>query len=366
MSQALPAQEYFACLPDCGLCCSYRVLVTDVDRRRLQTAGGNSEPWELVSGSELALRRQFGFCMFLDTQRRFSVYEHRPDHCRAYPYLWTTCHELELDVDLSCPGLGHGKAVAVEGREPVTERSGEQDTWREAIQQVQEWLRAQGRFATPEMIHALGERCLDELEAGWPVHSCRVSQAGSARTNVETESDALAFWQGLDRHQTPAGEWLADRGWLGQHFEHPRWNTRLGSELEVAVYRFQVSEAAFRQADRDGTRRQVALGELGELPWTREAIATRRAYLGRWLERQLPIRLANNLAVAGWALGQHVATAFLQFLTEIDQRLAVLGLVLARIGGVSEIDRTTALEAIRGSDGPLRAWCESARVGLAD
>jgi hypothetical protein len=131
--------------------------------------------------------------------------------------------------------------------------------------------------------------------------------------------------------------------------------------LEVAVCRFQVSEGAFRQVDRDGTRQQVALGEL---PWTREAIATRRAYLKRWLERQLPIRLANNLAVAGWALGQHVATAFLQFLTEIDRRLAVLGLVLARISGVREIDRTIALEAIRGSDGLLRAWCESARVGL--
>jgi hypothetical protein len=161
-------------------------------------------------------------------------------------------------------------------------------------------------------------------------------------------------------------ELLADRGWLEQHFSRPRWNTRLGAELEVAVYRFRVSESAFWQVDLDGTRRQIALGDLGELSWTGEALATRRAYLVRWLERQLPIRLANNLAVAGWALGQHVATAFLQFLTEIDQRLAVLGLALARLGAVNEIDRTTALEAIRGSDGLLRAWCESARVGLTE
>jgi hypothetical protein len=292
------------------------------------------------------------------------VYEHRPDHCRAYPYLWTTYHELELDVDLSCPGLGHGKAVAVEGREPVTERSGVQNTWREAIQQVQEWLHAQGRFAAPEALYALGERCLDELEAGWPVHSFRVGQAGSARANIETESDVVDFWQGLGRHQASVGELLADRAWLEQHFARPRWNTRLGPDLQVDLYRFQVAKGAFQQIDRDGTRQQVALGDLGELSWTDEALATRRAYLERWLERQLPIRLANNLAVAGWALGQHVATAFLQFLIEIDQRLAVLGLVLARSGGVSEIDHTIALETIRGSDGLLRAWCESARVGL--
>jgi hypothetical protein len=294
------------------------------------------------------------------------MYEHRPGHCRSYPYLWTTYHETQLDVDLSCPGLGHGQAISVEEREPLAERHQEQTQHREAVQQIQEWLRAQGRFAAAEVLYALGKRCLDELEAGWPVHSFRVGQRGSARTNVETERDVAAFWQGLDRHQTSAGELLADRAWLEQHFARPRWNSRLGSGSEVTLYRFKVAQGAFRQVNRDGTRRQIALGDMVELSWTREALATRRAYLERWLERQLPIRLANNLAVAGWAVGQHVATAFLQFLIEIDQRLALLGLMQAQVSGINEIDRTTALEAIRGSDGLLRAWCETARVGLTE
>jgi hypothetical protein len=174
------------------------------------------------------------------------------------------------------------------------------------------------------------------------------------------------FWQGLDWNTTSACELLADAAWLQQHFARPCWNTRLGSEFEVALYRFQVAEGAFRLVDGDGTRLHVSLSGVEELSWLPEALATRRAYLQHWLERQLPIRLANNLAAASWVLGRHVATAFLQFLTDIDQRLMVLGLVLARVSGKHEIDRITALEAIRGSDGLLRAWCESARMGLTE
>jgi hypothetical protein len=84
------------------------------------------------------------------------------------------------------------------------------------------------------------------------------------------------------------------------------------------------------------------------------------------LKRQLPVRLANNLALADLAPGSHVAICYLQFLTEIDWRLAVLAPALALLGGEEVIRRPVALEAIRASDGLLRAWCESARLGLTD
>jgi hypothetical protein len=63
--------------------------------------------------------------------------------------------------------------------------------------------------------------------------------------------------------------------------------------------------------------------------------------------------------------GSHVATEYLKFLLEIDQRLALLAPALAQTCGKEAVDRTSALEAIRGSDALLRAWCESARVGVS-
>ena len=104
------------------------------------------------------------------------------------------------------------------------------------------------------------------------------------------------------------------------------------------------------------------MGDAGQVAWPPEAISTRRAYLERWLERQLPVRLANNLALARSWSGVHVATCYLEFLVEIDWRLAVLAPTLARANGKQDIDRAVVLEAIQGSDGLLRAWCESARL----
>jgi hypothetical protein len=108
----------------------------------------------------------------------------------------------------------------------------------------------------------------------------------------------------------------------------------------------------------------MPLADLEWLPWQPEALVARRAYLQRWLERQLAVRLANNLTLASLQPGRHAATSFLQLLFEIDHRLAILAPALAQAGNRESIDRKVALEAIRGSDGLLRAWCESARVGL--
>jgi hypothetical protein len=101
------------------------------------------------------------------------------------------------------------------------------------------------------------------------------------------------------------------------------------------------------------------------LPWEPDALATRRAYLQRWLGRQLLLRLASNQSLANPMPGSHVATEYLAFLLEIDQRLALLAPALARTRGNEAVDRPSALEAVRASDAPLRAWCESARVGLS-
>jgi Fe-S-cluster containining protein len=368
----LPEEDRFACLPGCGLCCSYRVRVTEADRRRLQEAGALAhalEPQETTFNGTLALRRVPDFCLFLDSQRRCAVYDHRPQQCRAYPFLWTPSARADLDVDFSCPGLGRGETVPVKQRQPPAESTTERTRRNSAIGELQRLLRAQRRYAAPNVLAALGQRCLDELAAVWAAAprmgswSARMDQREPLLTNVETEDALPALWKSLSLSPRSVEAVLNDVSFMGRHFARPRLNTRLGQREAVVIYRLWIAEEALHVEDKEGTRREISLRQIGRIPWQGDAIATRRVYLERWLKRQLPVRLANNLALANLAPGSHVATCYSQFLMEIDWRLAVLAPALALLGGEEVIHRSVALEAIRASDGLLRAWCESARLG---
>jgi hypothetical protein len=193
--------------------------------------------------------------------------------------------------------------------------------------------------------------------------SARVEQTGPSLTNVETEDALTALWKGLSLSPRSVEELRGDVPFVGRHFARPRLNTRLGPGETVVIYRLWIAGEELHVEDEEGTHREISLRHVGRIPWQRDAIATRRAYLEHWLRRQLPVRLANNLALASLAPSSHVATCYLQFLMEIDWRLAVLAPALALLRGEEVIHRPVALEAIRASDGLLRAWCERARLG---
>jgi Fe-S-cluster containining protein len=385
----LPEEDRFVCLPGCGLCCSYRVLVSEADRQRLGSVSPPSDHsglWETSSDGTLALQRGLagrpgldrpGFCLFLDQHLRCGVYERRPDHCRVYPYLWTGYHRQELDVDLSCPGLGCGEVIPAEWRQPPTESAAQQAQRKTAIDGVRELLRAQQRYADPEALTVLGGLAVDELATRWAVAetpgavTLGITQAGRLSANLESGMDEAlpGVWESLLLAPRSVEALIADDGFVERNFARPRWNTRPSPAGEVTLYCFWVVEGILYVEQRGGVCEEIPLDDIGQVAWTPEAILTRRAYLERWLKRQLPVRLANNLGLARPWPGVHVATCYLEFLVEIDWRLAVLAPALARVNfkgkGKRELDREIVWEAIRGSDGLLRAWCESARVGVA-
>jgi hypothetical protein len=132
------------------------------------------------------------------------------------------------------------------------------------------------------------------------------------------------------------------------------------------VYRFWIAGGALHLEPRAGSRTTTPLDTIGQMPWEPDALTSREAYLRHWLSRQLLRRLATNLAVAGLIPGSHLAIIYLQVLLDIDHRLAILAPALAQARGKARVDRAVALEAIRGSDGLLRAWCESARIGTTN
>jgi hypothetical protein len=159
---------------------------------------------------------------------------------------------------------------------------------------------------------------------------------------------------------------LADTAWLERHFAQPKWNTRLHPTGKLDVYRFRISGRVLHLEERESSRYATSVADIGQVGWEPEALASREAYLRRWSNRQLLRRLAANLSVAALMPGGHMAITYLQLLLDIDYRLAVLAPALALVQGRDAVDRTLALEAIRGSDGLLRAWCESARVGTTN
>jgi hypothetical protein len=231
-------------------------------------------------------------------------------------------------------------------------------------------LRARQRYAAPQVLANLGASCLDELASAWAagagqkVLTLGVNAVQPLFANMEDDEARARFRDGIRLARRTAGELMGDAAWLGRHFARPRWGTRLSSDGPVKLYRFWIDGGALYTEERGGPRRQAPLADALLLPWEPDALATRRAYLERWLGRQLLLRLASNQALANPIPGSHVATEYLTFLLEIDQRLALLGPALARTREKEAVDRPSALEAVRASDAPLRAWCESARVGV--
>jgi len=106
----------FECLPGCGRCCGYKVSLLEEDITRLEARGLKPEEFldgrrEPAAGFAGCLRKSRGYCLFLDSGKRCRVYEQRPLYCRLYPYIRESYLRLQLDVDLSCPGIGRGRLI---------------------------------------------------------------------------------------------------------------------------------------------------------------------------------------------------------------------------------------------------------------
>jgi len=114
----------FACIPGCGRCCRYRVSLLQGDIERLQRAGVPASGFldlarPPAAGFVASLAQEGGRCVFLDGDMRCRVYHHRPLYCRLYPYIRESYLETQLDVDLSCPGVGEGERLSDEELERI-------------------------------------------------------------------------------------------------------------------------------------------------------------------------------------------------------------------------------------------------------
>jgi Fe-S-cluster containining protein len=119
----------FECLPGCGRCCAYKVSLLEKDVRRLEGCGVLREEFidsarEPAPGFAGCMAKRDGHCLFLDEQKRCRQYEYRPLYCRLYPYIRESYFRLQLDVDLSCPGVGKGPCLSDDDLADILARDG--------------------------------------------------------------------------------------------------------------------------------------------------------------------------------------------------------------------------------------------------
>lgn len=154
----------FKCLPGCGRCCSYKVSLLRGDITRLESAGASRADFtdrcrQPASGFEACLTKRNGYCVFLDESRQCVQYAHRPLYCKLYPYIRETCVDTQLDVDLSCPGVGQGEALSDEQLAAVLAQDGSAEEHerlaerhRAAVQKAEQLLAFRARLEPYEEI----------------------------------------------------------------------------------------------------------------------------------------------------------------------------------------------------------------------
>ena len=105
------AGRTYTCMDGCALCCLCQPeLLTDEERRFRQdpalgegVADRHISPD--VSGAALRLRGSHGSCWFLK-DKRCRIYNDRPHFCRLFPVNVFVGWRIQLNVNLSCRGIG--------------------------------------------------------------------------------------------------------------------------------------------------------------------------------------------------------------------------------------------------------------------
>jgi Fe-S-cluster containining protein len=64
----------------------------------------------------IALKKGRGSCVFLNNERRCTIYDNRPAYCRQFPFHFHVSDRIKVELDLSCRGVWYGN-----GNDAVTD-----------------------------------------------------------------------------------------------------------------------------------------------------------------------------------------------------------------------------------------------------
>lgn len=302
----------FECLPGCGLCCSYKVLLLPGEVETIGSLGYH--PGFFSQGGCLA--KDNGFCVFLGDDKRCSIYDRRPVFCRSYPFY----HEDDssIDVDLSCPGVGRGPEV-----EPVFEYPAQGAPDPKTVRKLP-------GYVPFERFREIGlDWCDDNARIGGLAILLKSAQDQARRFNpmpVKDFGDLFDIPDGMNTH-------LAEEG--------------------ITTYPFDLQEERLVIGDHT-----YALTDE-EMP--EEHLAEVMQYLRIWFHRRAFYRFCLACSINAPVLRRPMQVGF-HFVESLAQRIAEIRAALTHRWKQDDIE--IVKEAIRAVDGRLRTKCCAAKIQI--
>jgi len=101
------------CPRECGLCCLCQPEILPEERNYFRTKHSRS----LVKSNDhfaLAMKKGRGSCVFLDNERRCSIYDNRPTYCKQFPIHFHVSDRIKAELDLSCRGAWYNDGISAE------------------------------------------------------------------------------------------------------------------------------------------------------------------------------------------------------------------------------------------------------------
>lgn len=337
----------FACLPECGFCCTASPLVLPQEARGLGALVTRAEDGTLripVNGVA---------CSSLLGDARCGAYEQRPSVCKVYPYQAHAGRRIQVVATLACPGVVEGGATgdAMDAGADATARmllalpdaaataARAKETFREFDRRMQEWgIRAppdrlRGAFlphlralARPESLPAFFAGLADGalLIDGKP--ALAVAPLFEAEFNVGLEDLVQEAARDAFEETTDALWVEPDLRWTA-----PAWRA---GRVHLARHR----------PGRDAGTTELDVARI-PLDWTHEASEALAAYLGRLCHRD------HTEGAAAWLVDQSgyqvtLPAAYGRVLGEAALQVVLRAGLLAAEAGAHEVDATLARRGI--------------------
>ncbi|HET6455790.1 MAG TPA: YkgJ family cysteine cluster protein [Armatimonadota bacterium] len=300
------------CLPGCGLCCSYKVALLPGDAERIERLGYQQGRF----ACDGALQKDDGFCVFLEEDRRCSIYDERPGLCRSFPFFLED--DGSIDIDLSCPGVDRGPEI-----EPV--------------------------FGY-EAGGAIDKKTAGRLPNYLPFEKFREIGLDWCRANARPDSLGELLLSAQD--QIRRANRMPIRGFAGLLEITDCMNTHITAD-GITTYPFFLRDESVIIVDRTYPM------TIQEMP--AECVEAFVDYLRTWFGRYVFYRFCLACSAGMPTTLRPMGMAF-YFAGQLVERIS--GLTAVLIQRWDQDDMESMKEAIRAIDGRLRTKCRSAQIQI--
>jgi len=354
----------YECIDDCALCCLCQPELDMKELMHFRKAGleeglTTEHVQGFVSDEPTAVKMQGGngACHFLK-ERRCTVYEKRPKFCRQFPVRIHALHRIQLNANLSCPGLKKGgnsllelgsgilKSISEKKLDIIMSDVGDRIHW------FEDHAKNLGTHRPPDKLRSMGGMIIPLLE--------NVEGIGKVLAFVNSEPDigTMPPEEILNLiEETHAPDDLEEIAINGNYslleLDDPAWlPVYVDDELKWNAFRSGEGKVHWMNLEENGTltmKRSFDLTETGLLSANDEAMKTFGEYGALLNTRDHFLGYAYHVSAI-----QHfrydLLTVYLGLLSTTMLDVWWRAGLIARMNGADSLDGKLAGEGIRAYD----------------